>query len=501
MKNLFCFHMKWKIVIIVFLIISSISVFLWIASYQVLETWLFTELQERSKNLAKMWAYTLDKDKMKVLADKIVNKTYDKDKIYYTDEYLYLNKQLNYIRDVAPELILFAYIFYPTEDEKVVKNFIDSDIINDLKIIKEWWTPPYEPSYFDGDYEISDFPLMIEAFKTKQNVVENELTYDDIYGVHSFSAYAPVIGDDGEFLWLLWIDISSEKFKNFVWKSWNLIVINSAIAILIWFIFAYILYFAFIRITNLVKIKKELEGANEELKELDKKKTEFINIASHELRTPMTTLRWYLTLLVDWDYWSFDKEIKDVFGIMYKNTNILLNMINDMLDLTKLEDGKAFLNKEDISLKDLLEKSYEMNKKQAEEKKMILKTICPDKDILINTDKDKFLKVIDILVSNAIKFTLTDWKIDLYFEIIEDNKVKIWVKDNWIGIEEKDFETIFAKFWQIEDHNVRNNEWSGLWLPIAKLITKSLWSELKFKSKLKEWSDFYVEMERWKTKD
>jgi PAS domain S-box-containing protein len=123
-------------------------------------------------------------------------------------------------------------------------------------------------------------------------------------------------------------------------------------------------------ITMRKKMEEEIKNAYEELKELDIKKDEFLNIASHELRTPMTSIRWYLSMILDGDVWEINENVKSYLEKVYNNSNRLLNLINDMLDISKLEADKQNFSIENINIKKLLTEVYDemeqlfINKKQ-----------------------------------------------------------------------------------------------------------------------------------------
>lgn len=235
-----------------------------------------------------------------------------------------------------------------------------------------------------------------------------------------------------------------------------------------------------------------LKESNMKLKELDSKKDEFIWIASHELRTPLTSIRWYLSMIIDWYFWEISNELQKTTTMMFDDCSRLINLVNDMLDISKLESWKMEFRDEIFNLNDFLQKII------AE-----LSPIWKQKDIniheelefgvFVNNDKNLLKQVLVNLISNAIKFTPNWWKIILK-TYKEGENIKIQVIDNWIGIKQEDYDKVFEKFWQLNNILNEKQKWTWLGLSISKNILSKMWSKLNLESEVGKGSNFNFDL-------
>lgn len=243
-------------------------------------------------------------------------------------------------------------------------------------------------------------------------------------------------------------------------------------------------------ITDIERAKLHIKKSFEKLQELDNKKDEFVNIASHELRTPMTTIKGYISMLLDGDIWKIDDEGKIYLWKIYWDVQKMLDMINDMLDLSKIESGKINFDKIDFDFRDfLIEYINGINiiakKKDIEISLSIHYDMC-----IIFQDKYKLKQVCDNLISNAIKFT-PQWGHISVHSWIQWKSIFVSIKDTWIWIAREDIPKIFEKFWQVKNSFTRDIWWTGLGIPIVVEILKNMNSSLQIESELWKWSNFY----------
>lgn len=253
----------------------------------------------------------------------------------------------------------------------------------------------------------------------------------------------------------------------------------------------------FLNWMNIVLIQdlRELEREKmkvRELEELNKLKDNFLNITSHELRTPMTSIRWYMSMMLDWDFGKLDDKLYEILKLMYKNIERLLNLINDMLDLSKLETWNAVFNMTNINLNNLLEEIKKEYSPILNVHWLKLHISCSE-NFDIKTDENKLKQVVTNLVWNAIKFTPSKWEIKIKVTDLDDDNFKLEVIDNWVGIKKENLEKIFTKFYQVEDSlNRKNQKWTWLWLPISREIAHKLWWDLFVESEEWKGSNFYL---------
>lgn len=226
------------------------------------------------------------------------------------------------------------------------------------------------------------------------------------------------------------------------------------------------------------------------------KNDEFISIVWHELRTPLTSIRWYISMILEWDMWDITPDARKALNHCYDSSVRLITLVNDVLALSKIESWKMEYYMQQIQITELLKLVY--NDVFLEiESKWVNFEIEIDKDLRwkeINIDPDKIRQVFINLINNAVKFTDVWGKIIIKVSKIK-NKVKFEVIDNGIGIPKEKLKNIFEKFSQIESSMQRQNTtWLGIWLALCKNFIKDFWSEIEVKSQVWEWSNFSFEL-------
>lgn len=241
---------------------------------------------------------------------------------------------------------------------------------------------------------------------------------------------------------------------------------------------------------------ESLKQAELNLKNLNKTKDEFISIVWHELRTPLTSIRWYISMILDWDMWEINPEIKKSLNHTYDSSVRLITLVNDVLSIWKIEAGKMEYYMNDVKIIDLLESTYRDIDLEMKHKKInfVLKIDKKLNNSYINTDIDKLKQVFLNLLTNALKFTQENWNITLKATKVKDN-VKFEVIDDGIGIPEDKKEILFTKFSQVESSMQRQNDtWLGLGLAICKNFVNQFGSDIHVDSKIWKWSNFYFEL-------
>lgn len=239
----------------------------------------------------------------------------------------------------------------------------------------------------------------------------------------------------------------------------------------------------------LVSTNKALVRAKEKAEESDRLKTAFLNNMSHELRTPMNGIIGFSEMLILDDITEEDR--KYYHSIIKKSSDQLLNIINDILDLAKIEANQISLFEQETDLHELCNDIITLHSLEAQNKGLELKrNYNPDQPVWIIADKQKLTQILRNLFHNGIKFT-EQGSVTLGYEIV-DNLILISVTDTGIGIEEKIYEHIFDRFTQAENTASRRYEGTGLGLPISKGLVEKLGGEIKVKSELGKGTIFEV---------
>lgn len=207
-------------------------------------------------------------------------------------------------------------------------------------------------------------------------------------------------------------------------------------------------------------------------KELERARTEFVSVASHELRTPMAAIREAVSLVIDGVTGSVNEKQYKFLEMARRNIDRLTGIINDLLDLSKIETGNLTINLAPELPQKIVEDVFVTFEAAAREKEIsLLKNIAEDLPA-INMDGDKMIQVLGNLVSNAIKFTPKDGMITIGVKKGQQKEASIefYVQDTGIGIERKNYGKLFHKFQQIDSSLSRAVGGTGLGLAITKEI-------------------------------
>lgn len=214
---------------------------------------------------------------------------------------------------------------------------------------------------------------------------------------------------------------------------------------------------------------RELQEANKRLKELDRLKDEFVSTVSHELRTPLTSVRAFSEILHDNEDMSSEERHK-YLAIMVKETERLTRLINEVLDLAKIESGRADWFMENIDLKEVLKEAVASTSQIFREKSVAIKEMTPTFPINVFADRDRIMQVVINLLSNAAKFSPAENGAVTLRAYFKEREIRVEVADNGPGINPGEQEKIFEKFKQITDLRNGKPKGTGLGLAICRRI-------------------------------
>ncbi|HAS00274.1 MAG: Multi-sensor signal transduction histidine kinase [Candidatus Moranbacteria bacterium GW2011_GWC2_37_73] len=228
----------------------------------------------------------------------------------------------------------------------------------------------------------------------------------------------------------------------------------------------------------------------EEVAKANKMKTEFVSIASHQLKTPISEMKWQIELLL----------IKFSTGLSVKQTEIINEiahssekmgrLVNDLLDVARIDQGQLALAKEEINFCDLVNDTVQSQKIFAKARSIDLVTSCNVDKLMVLVDKRRLSVVLDNLISNAIKYIDGNGKVEVVVEN-DDGFAQVCVRDDGVGIPKNEQDNIAKKFFRSNNSIKNRTDGTGLGLYIAKNIVEQSGGKLWFKSIENVGSEFY----------
>ena len=242
-----------------------------------------------------------------------------------------------------------------------------------------------------------------------------------------------------------------------------------------------------------IQYNEELARKNRELPHLDELKSDFMATMSHELRTPLTSIIGYSDMLLS----GMTGELNEKQGVfiesILKGGETLLGLINDILDLTKIEAGRLELNRESVDLRAALLGVLPVVKPRAKDKRIRISTFLPTDLPLVSADPAKLNQILLNLLTNGIKYTHDNGSVSVEARTAGD-LVEIWVNDTGIGMAKEDQEKVFQRFTQIDSSATRTQGGTGLGLAIVKELVELHGGTIRVQSKLGKGSSFVFTM-------
>ncbi|MES2687771.1 MAG: PAS domain S-box protein [Pseudomonadota bacterium] len=235
-----------------------------------------------------------------------------------------------------------------------------------------------------------------------------------------------------------------------------------------------------------------------ELKRIDRMKSEFVSTVSHELRTPLTSIRGALGLISGGVAGVMPEAAQTLVGIASSNCERLIRLINDILDIEKIESGKMGLNVQSIDMGPLLAQVLAANSYYGSEYQVPLKLEMPEGTLRVSADSDRLVQVIANLLSNAMKFSPPGKSVEVRLLRAAASRVRVEVRDHGPGIPDEFRKRIFQKFSQADASDTRAKGGTGLGLNISRAIIERLGGSIGFTTESGEGTTFFFELPEWK---
>lgn len=260
--------------------------------------------------------------------------------------------------------------------------------------------------------------------------------------------------------------------------------------------------FSFLRMyRNNLRQLEELRQEHARTKAAYEVKSQFVSTVSHELRTPLTSIKGSLDLINSGALGPVPESMDSILGIAGKNSRRLADLINDILDLQKIEAGEMVYRFEPVNIRLLLQESVDANRGYADSLGIHIDAVLPERDaIYVNGDESRLMQVMANIISNALKFSHENGVVKIRYRQIDD-KVRIYVQDDGIGIPEAAKDKVFDQFSQLDGSDQRRVGGTGLGMNISKQIVEHHKGEIDYVSEVGRGTTFFVDLDVFEQSD
>ncbi len=246
-------------------------------------------------------------------------------------------------------------------------------------------------------------------------------------------------------------------------------------------------YLFFQDVTERKRIEDALREAKEAAEASDRAKSEFMSVASHEMRTPITSIKGYTDLLSRETVGPINEAQTEFLDTIRSNADRIALLISDLSDIARIESGRLRLELGRVDVPSIIREAAESLRNQVEARDQALRIDVPDGLPAVWADQERSVQALSNLISNANKFTPPGGRIDVRAELWEEGRgVLIAVEDNGIGIRRDEQERVFERFYRSEDRKASDMPGSGLGLCIASNLVRMQGGEIWLKSTFRE---------------
>jgi signal transduction histidine kinase len=235
-----------------------------------------------------------------------------------------------------------------------------------------------------------------------------------------------------------------------------------------------------------------LEEQNRSIQEANRLKSEFLANMSHELRTPLNAVIGFSEILIDEKTGAINPAQREYLNDIWTSGKHLLQLINDVLDLAKVEAGKMELNPQTFSVKAAIAEGCAIIKAAALKKNIALHIEAPPEDLVATLDPLRFKQVLYNLLSNAVKFTPDNGVVTLTVSRDDDQQIRLQVQDTGIGIKKEDLPRLFHEFEQLDSGLDRREQGTGLGLALTRKFVELQHGSITVESEFGKGSTFMV---------
>ena len=235
---------------------------------------------------------------------------------------------------------------------------------------------------------------------------------------------------------------------------------------------------------------KELSDALNEINVISKRKTDFVSAVSHELRTPLTSIKGYASILLSEKLGVIPEPVKERLGKINKHSDELTRLVNDLLDIARIESGRFEMKSELFDIRHAVETTIDLLSPQLKEKSITATMNLPQNLSLALADKTQISRVFINLMGNAIKFVPEKAGLISVSAFESTDTIQITISDNGIGMSPTDTEHIFDEFYRVDNDINQKVKGTGLGLTLVKNIIRAHKGRIWVASRLNQGSAF-----------
>jgi len=389
-----------------------------------------------------------------------------------------LKEIVDYLVDIrkANENIKFVYIMRKTDKDNALSFVADADTLsnfNDLDLNKNGKIDSWEELSYPGDlYDISKIPQMKEAFE--KAVADKKITVDQ-WG-KLISAYAPIYNSSGQAVAIIGVDIAADDYYRLQRRS----TVGVFILIIIFFLMLAIFFVLMRQYCKEIKI----------LEDIDKQKSDFISLASHQLRTPLSASKWGIHMLQQGDFGSLGDSQKRIVHNLYSVNEKMVCLVNDLLKISYLDSENLKMKFSKVRIEDLCKEVIKEIEFMRQQKNISLILKLDNKFCALKTDANLLKEILNNLLINAIKYSADKGRVELEVHQ-EKNRVLFRVSDNGLGIPKREQLRIFSKFFRASNIVKKDLNGTGLGLYFVKKTMDLLGGKIDFSSEENVGTVFY----------
>jgi len=232
------------------------------------------------------------------------------------------------------------------------------------------------------------------------------------------------------------------------------------------------------------------------LKSVERMKNEFVSTVSHELRTPLTSIEGSLGLILGGATGEIDEATRELTVLASKNSRRLINLVNDLLDMDRLESNELVFSFHQLDLNNLVLEVIENNRGLADSVGIAIEFHPVEVNASVLGDRDRLAQVLTNLISNAVKFSPQDGVVTISIAL-QGSFARVSVTDQGPGVPEDFRQVIFNRFSQADASDTRTKGGAGLGLSISRSIMEKHAGELNYQSSVGQGASFYFELRQW----